>query len=618
MSRETAYIIMVYLILSIIIAFSVNVRHRKEVKEFRDSDMPRYQSYMGIYGKWMPFLILAVLVLVPLAEGIDGTVRMMSTRIFPLAISTSMYYAVMLLLMPFMRKYIKPRTCSVIWFIPTFFLVYLFNNNMAVFPKVFLRVSETVFFSFLIIWNIGFFVIFLWNIIQHVKYRRYILEDAVYVTDEEILELWESQMRHANLRKYTYDLVISEKVKTPLTIGLFSASTVVVLPTNAYTLEELMLVFRHEIVHISREDAWSKFFMMFCTALNWYNPLMWIAMQKCKEEIELSCDETVMLNADESLRSQYARLILGTVGCEKGFTTCLSASANAMKYRLENIIKVRRLYSGGLLAGIMAFACLISIGQIGLSYGIVKGEDFIYGDINTDEIEIKRIENITPDGKSYDCIDTDAFHEYLKNLSAEQIMDERVSDIGEHYYFIEYIVQNQIMHVHLWDEGIRCIFWDNDKTSSMYYIREGIDWEYLNSLLVERKEPDLDMVHLDIQGEYLMNTVLQSLTRIKGDREEFLYTSDLERDDCPKMFVDASVSDVVLSFQGLEIQDYIITVNPIESTGQSEYCMLSEELEEKHVLPLKEDAAYYTVLVNFEGADQEKYKAEFMFYIEKW
>lgn len=69
-------------------------------------------------------------------------------------------------------------------------------------------------------------------------------------------------------------LYVSPAVSTPLTIGLFKSTTLVVLPTKEYTREELLMIFWHEVVHISREDAWNKFFLMFCTAMCWFNPLM--------------------------------------------------------------------------------------------------------------------------------------------------------------------------------------------------------------------------------------------------------------------------------------------------------------------------------------------------------
>ena len=73
-----------------------------------------------------------------------------------------------------------------------------------------------------------------------------------------------------------------------------------VLPTNHYTLDELQLIFRHELRHIQRQDGDTKAFLAFYRAFCWFNPLVWMASKKASEDIELSCDEMVLYNADEA------------------------------------------------------------------------------------------------------------------------------------------------------------------------------------------------------------------------------------------------------------------------------------------------------------------------------
>ena len=80
----------------------------------------------------------------------------------------------------------------------------------------------------------------------------------------------------------------------------------VVLPLRAYTPDELHLIFRHEMIHICRGDSVSKFFLTFCTALCWFNPLMWRAMRNSAEDMELSCDESVLQEADSATRRESA------------------------------------------------------------------------------------------------------------------------------------------------------------------------------------------------------------------------------------------------------------------------------------------------------------------------
>ena len=104
---------------------------------------------------------------------------------------------------------------------------------------------------------------------------------------------------------------------------------------KSYTEEEAELIFLHELHHIQRNDTHTKFFLKFCTALGWFLPFIWIAVKKAEADLELSCDEIVLKDADDHKRKKYAELLLTTAGGPIGFTTCLSASAQSLRYRMR-------------------------------------------------------------------------------------------------------------------------------------------------------------------------------------------------------------------------------------------------------------------------------------------
>ena len=205
------------------------------------------------------------------------------------------------------------------------------------------------------------------------------MKPAQPVEDEAILALWEKLHREAGYPKCRYRLVVSPSVVTPVSIGLFFRSIRVVLPRLDYSPEDLDLILRHELIHIGRRDCSAKFFLTFCTALCWFNPFVWLAMANSADDMELSCDETVLLKADERKRRQYASLLLETSGDERGFTTCLSASASAMRYRLKNVVHPQKRLSGGLLAGLLFFVLMMTSGYTALSYPVGTGREVLFG-----------------------------------------------------------------------------------------------------------------------------------------------------------------------------------------------------------------------------------------------
>lgn len=90
------------------------------------------------------------------------------------------------------------------------------------------------------------------------------------MSDPAVLAVWQAEVDRAREKKPKFRLVTSPQASTPITIGLFFKSVRVVLPQRHYTPEELKLIFRHELVHIGREDAWNKFFVAFCIAMCWF------------------------------------------------------------------------------------------------------------------------------------------------------------------------------------------------------------------------------------------------------------------------------------------------------------------------------------------------------------
>ena len=87
-------------------------------------------------------------------------------------------------------------------------------------------------------------------------------------------------------------------------------------------------------------------------------------MRLCAEDIELGCDEAVVQHLGETGRRDYAELLLRTAGDGRGFTSCLSASARSLRYRLRCVVKPARKWDGCLLPALAAFLLVVSYGLL--------------------------------------------------------------------------------------------------------------------------------------------------------------------------------------------------------------------------------------------------------------
>ena len=97
----------------------------------------------------------------------------------------------------------------------------------------------------------------------------------------------------------------------PAIIGLLPPR--IVLPVDfeqRYTAQERRLVLLHERVHLRRGDIVVNALLAAMQCLYWFNPLVPLAVRRCREDQEFSCDERVI--AGGGARRSYGNAMLKT------------------------------------------------------------------------------------------------------------------------------------------------------------------------------------------------------------------------------------------------------------------------------------------------------------------
>ncbi len=111
-------------------------------------------------------------------------------------------------------------------------------------------------------------------------------------------------------------------VAGPMVAGLFRP--LLLLPDMDLSQEELRLVLRHELTHVKRRDLWGKALMLCCLTLHWFNPLVYAMARAMAGDCEMSCDASVLANADMAQRKRYGEAILGMIRRQKQRQIALS------------------------------------------------------------------------------------------------------------------------------------------------------------------------------------------------------------------------------------------------------------------------------------------------------
>ena len=255
------------------------------------SDKPRAkETTVWLDPAFLPILLLIVLVLFVIIGGTDGVERFLSLSL-DIMFVISIYFLLLIFLLPVFRRYFSARACATMWLLPVFMFWQahiMIENSPA--PTVVLYIPSHILDVLFLVWAIGFVVVFAGKFIFHLVFRRRVMSASVPVNDPEILELFEQELNRLEYY-HPVSLVISRAVPAPLSMGTRKKNRVTVLPDRSFTKQELQFIFRHEIHHLQRGDVSTKIFFAFCQALCWFNPLIWIATRKASEDLELSCDE---------------------------------------------------------------------------------------------------------------------------------------------------------------------------------------------------------------------------------------------------------------------------------------------------------------------------------------
>ena len=390
---------------------------RMEAGEPREDD----RKDAVVYGDPGTFatVILAFAVLAVVFDGPEQGSHLAVRMLLESAADLSLYFLLLLLALPLLRRRFSARLCASLWLVPSFVGVGMntFLNYRRV-PSFVIPLREELLAALGWVWLAGFLLVFGGRVMGDRRFRRELLTGAYPEEDPEVLAIWREVLLSMDL-PWEVRLLRSPAARSPLSLREGRKKYATVLPERDYTEEELRFLFSHELHHLQRRDIDTKVFLAFCQGLCWFNPLVWLAAAKGSDDLELSCDEVVLAGQDERRRRDYAHLLLQSAAEGRGFTTCLSARGKSLRYRLENVLKPRKRRSGTVLLAGVTLAVFLSWGTCAVStrQGSLGELAFPQG-WESMEIEI-HLEN--GDAPRRDCPEPERLLAYLAALPTEEL-----------------------------------------------------------------------------------------------------------------------------------------------------------------------------------------------------
>ena len=187
---------------------------------------------------------------------------------------------------------------------------------------------------------------------------------AWQITDGSWLRLVRHLATSLRLRR-EIALLKSGGVSVPLTWGAWRS--VVVLPAEADEWSDgcRSIVLLHELAHVKRRDCLTQLLAQVACALYWFNPLVWLAARRLREERELACDDHVLGVGTKA--SEYANYLVEIVSALRGHPETSHVAVGMACSQLESRVQAildPRVKRGGLtgriwLAMAVGIVCLL-------------------------------------------------------------------------------------------------------------------------------------------------------------------------------------------------------------------------------------------------------------------
>jgi effector-binding domain-containing protein len=130
------------------------------------------------------------------------------------------------------------------------------------------------------------------------------------LVDQQILNLLENCK--SELKVYVpLSLVVTDRVDSPALLGFIRPR--LLLPKRmleALTTPELRHVFLHELAHLKRLDIFVNWIITFLQIVYWFNPVMWLAFNRMRSDLEIATDELVLSAPKKNESNAYGRTII--------------------------------------------------------------------------------------------------------------------------------------------------------------------------------------------------------------------------------------------------------------------------------------------------------------------
>lgn len=218
------------------------------------------------------------------------------------------------------------------------------------------------------IWFSGVLTFTVLTVIVNKRFSEKIEDDLV--TDQRLLSVFKKLKVELNI-KSEIPLLNSRYVSSPSLLGIIHPRLLLPIGIEQiFTLEQLNHIFLHELLHYKRKDIWVNWLTQVLIIIHWFNPLVWYAFFRMREDQEISCDALAISRINTEQPNDYAFTLVKLAETYSTAPKMVSlASLGGPKSQIKRrLIMIRNLKKtsvkwsllGVVVIGLIAFATFTS------------------------------------------------------------------------------------------------------------------------------------------------------------------------------------------------------------------------------------------------------------------
>lgn len=193
-----------------------------------------------------------------------------------------------------------------------------------------------------IIWVMGITMYLVKYFVNYYKLRKLVNRWSKNIKHSEAFEILKSEKDKLGINQ-NINLCVSRFIDSPISQGLLKPY--IAIPDCSYSDYELSLIFRHELIHIKRKDMFFSFLLVFASAINWFNPMIYFISKYYFSMCEGACDYEVI--GKETLYNQklYVNILsrpVSQLSINTGFANNFFSMESINSKRILSIINIKK------------------------------------------------------------------------------------------------------------------------------------------------------------------------------------------------------------------------------------------------------------------------------------